>query len=142
MMRLIVTTLAATLALTACQTTDPASKGDALVAEGWQSLDAAAMEASLVNHTHVGALKDGREWAAYYLPDGTMRGLVGDRADSGTYTIAEDGTYCRRWNTFVNGAEGCARYYQRGTEMSGVRVSGEFNVDTTWTVEPGNTRSL
>ena len=131
-----------TMAIAGCQTADPMAKQNALAADGWQRLDAQTLRAATIGMTHSGTVKDGRVWAVYYEPDGTMRGSVGTDADTGTYTIAEDGTYCRKWNKFVKGREGCAQHYQRGNEIMGVKVSGEYNIDKPWTSEPGNTRNL
>lgn len=143
--RKIMTVLGAALLLAACQTPAErmAEKRHTLMAEGWQPLDQAGVQEVLHDATHTATVGNGLEWNGYYEPDGTMRGSLSDgETDSGTYTISEDGTYCRAWSKWRDGKEGCAKFFRRGNELNSIRVSGSYNDDGSWSFAPGNTRNL
>jgi len=70
-----------------------------------------------VPHTSYAAGNWGpRTYAAYYTPDGQIKGHSPWGSDVGTYRITDDSKFCSKYRTFRNGAETCQDIYQTGPD--------------------------
>ncbi len=91
-------------------------------------LDAAAIEGALTGSTTMGVNSYGNPYTVRILDDGTTAGVAGHHdefVDSGSWWI-EDDMYCRRWNTWLDGATGCFHVVIEGDKVRWLNADGSL----------------
>ena len=71
----------------------------------------------LPSNTLSGRNEKQKEIHVYHDPSGAMEGMrrgKGMHYDSGTWTITDEGQYCRQWNRWREKALGCFHVYRLG----------------------------
>jgi len=84
------------------------SGGTAADAPG-KPLSAAEIETALTNAASKGVNSYGNPYTVWFLPGGRLDGVAGvndEYVDSGSWWL-EDDYFCRRWNVWLGGVEGC-----------------------------------
>ncbi|MEX0759221.1 MAG: hypothetical protein WD100_06550 [Tistlia sp.] len=111
------------LALAAC-----ASKAEQMAEAGKEPLGSQAALRFIADTTERGTADNGSDYVIYWDPSGEMRGLAtwsgGSETDRGRWSVSEDGLFCRQWQEWRDGGEGCWRLYDAGEEVVFARVSG------------------
>lgn len=100
-------------ALTACQTLQ-----QQLTEEGAVKMDKAAVEALLSGKT----ITWGDIGGAYHAADGTYEPLVRGEKFKGTWSVAEDGTFCRTVPEWSNGETKCMDTYYMDKDGQTVKI--------------------
>ncbi len=91
-------------------------------------LDAAALENALAGSTTMGVNSYGNPYTVRILADGTTTGVAGHNdefVDSGSWWIEND-MYCRRWNTWLDGATGCFHVVIEGDKVRWLNADGSL----------------
>jgi len=110
--------ISTTLFLTACVTAE-----EKLIADGATWLDASQVKTHIVGKTEKWSKGGG-----YYAPNGTIETLWEGAEQSGTYTIAADGTVCYEVETWD---KECHYYLNKGGKISLMyngKYYGEYEV--------------
>jgi hypothetical protein len=119
----VVATLVIGLALGACSTAQ-----ERMEEAGKESLTKSEVSELMVGVTERGVAPSGSKYMVYRAENGEIRGKAwgswGDDTDQGTYTIAEDGLYCSKWQNWNDGKERCWRVYEEGDDIIYAGVSG------------------
>lgn len=108
-------------------------------------LTSAEIERALIgNSIYAGAGE--AEFAALHRPGGALAGRTwtseGSENGQGSWKVAQDGTYCRKWdNSWGDGRWGCFKIFRKGSELVMERVAGTGS-EGTMLVMPGNAYGL
>jgi len=80
-----------------------------------QPIPATDMQQRLSDHTTFGIAENGYRFHIYHRADGKTFGESRERYyDVGTWTIADDGKYCRQWSKWRDGTRDCFQMYDLG----------------------------
>ena len=93
----------------------------------------------IVGNTVIGPL-GARQYDFSYDPDGRLYGSVGIDTDSGTWSIADDGTYCHEWTLILGSTLRCYKWFraERPGRYVMVRIdtSQRLGIEV-WRIRPG-----
>jgi hypothetical protein len=103
----------------------------------------ASETATLVaGNTATGVAADGKAYFAWFAPGGQLRFRQGDFADSGTWRVGPDGSFCTSMARTNGGAEECY-YLSRTGSATAVRFERLDGTPVgTFSVLPGNPQAL
>ena len=101
------------LLLAACNPPAPLTPDIVVPAE--PGLSPAEISREIVGNTGMGQMSGTQAvYSMYLAPDGTALAKLPTGMDTGRWRIADDGTWCVRWEKFRGGQEYCQRIYKRG----------------------------
>jgi hypothetical protein len=139
----VVATLVIGLGLGACSTAQ-----ERMQEAGKEPLTKSEVREEIVGVTERGVAPSGSNYMVYRADNGQIRGKAwgnwGQETDIGTYTIAEDGLYCSKWQKWNNGKERCWHVYDEGDDIIYAGVTGgaeDFEIQKSNIVE-GNPENL
>ncbi len=122
-MRILLALAMAVLAVAGCTT-----KAEQMAEAGKTPLSKEEVMLLVANTTERGVASTGADYVIYWDPSGEMRGEAtwsgGSEIDRGTWSVGEDGLFCRQWENWVDGRQGCWRLYEDGDEIVWALVSG------------------
>jgi hypothetical protein len=114
-------------AVAACAQTQPAPLGPPVA----NNLTAPALTAAQVRDLVIGKTGTGPMsgshvmFTMYVAPDGTAEADLPTGLDPGTWHITDDGQWCVKWQTYLDGQESCQHVYPHGRSYKFVNATAE-----------------
>lgn len=107
-----------------------------------EAMTAEAMRAVIVGNTLSGKNEDGYEVHVYHDTDGTMEGKARKKYyDSGTWEIADDNLFCRKWDKWRKAKRDCFQMFQLGNNIYRLKANNQ-NYESLLTAREGDPEKL
>lgn len=105
-------------------------------------LSGAELRRNIVGNTSSGKSERGHQFHVYHSANGRMVGNAKLRLyDVGTYTISEDGLYCREWTRWRSGGRDCFKAYRTGDNRIRMKATN-YHYESIFVVRPGDPEGL